>query len=54
MRRFYHISSFALETGSLIADGNTAMAAVYAVLSMVFGVIAVFAGGWIVKVFAAV
>lgn len=46
---FTTFSSFALETGDLISGGNTAMAAVYAVLSMVMGVAAVFAGEWIVK-----
>ena len=51
---FTTFSSFALETGDLISGGNTAMAAVYAVLSMVMGVAAVFAGEWIVKWVASV
>ena len=51
---FTTFSSFALEIGDLIAGGNTAAAAVYAILSMVMGVAAVFAGEWIVKWVASV
>lgn len=51
---FTTFSSFALETGDLIAGGNTAVAALYAALSMVMGVAAVFAGEWIIKCVASV
>ena len=46
---FTTFSSFALETGDLIGSGNTAAAVIYAVLSMILGVLAVFAGEWTVK-----
>lgn len=46
---FTTFSSFALETGDLIGSGNTVTAVIYAVLSMVSGVLAVFAGEWTVK-----
>lgn len=41
---FTTFSSFALETGSLLKEGNMAAAMAYAVLSMALGVAAVFAG----------
>ncbi|HJA65344.1 MAG TPA: fluoride efflux transporter CrcB [Candidatus Mediterraneibacter cottocaccae] len=46
---FTTFSSFALETGDLIGRGNTAMALLYAVSSMVLGVAAVFAGQAVVS-----
>ena len=46
---FTTFSSFALETGDLIGSGNTAAAVIYAVLSIILGVLAVFAGEWTVK-----
>ena len=41
---FTTYSSFALETTDLMKDGKTYLAAVYAALSIVLGVLAVFAG----------
>lgn len=41
---FTTFSSFALETGELMQNGNWKLAVIYAVLSMAVGVIAVFAG----------
>lgn len=46
---FTTFSSFALETGDLIKSGKTNMAALYAILSITAGVIAVYAGQGIVK-----
>lgn len=45
---FTTFSSFALETGDLMKNGNTVIALLYAILSMAFGVAAVFAGQEIV------
>ena len=41
---FTTFSSFALETGDLVKNGNVGIAVLYAVLSMVLGVAAVFGG----------
>ena len=41
---FTTFSSFALETGSLLQSGSAPAALAYAVLSLVLGVLAVFAG----------
>ena len=46
---FTTFSSFALETGDLIKGGNMQTALVYAVLSTVLGVLAVFAGQAVVR-----
>lgn len=46
---FTTFSSFALETGNLIKNGNVYLALAYAVLSMVVGVIFVFAGQMVVR-----
>ena len=46
---FTTFSSFALETGDLLKQGNIVTAVVYAVLSMVIGVLAVFAGQEIIR-----
>lgn len=45
---FTTFSSFALETADLMKDGRTHLAAIYAVLSVTLGVMAVFAGQGIV------
>jgi len=45
---FTTFSSFALETGTLIESGNTMTAFLYAVLSVILGVAAAFAGQLIV------
>lgn len=41
---FTTFSSFALETGDLMKNGNVGIAMLYAVLSITVGTIAVFAG----------
>lgn len=41
---FTTFSSFALETADLMKDGKIHLAALYSVLSVTFGVLAVFAG----------
>ena len=41
---FTTFSSFALETGTLIKTGNHPAALAYALLSLVLGILAVFAG----------
>lgn len=41
---FTTFSSFALETGDLVKNGDVGIAVLYAVLSMVLGVAAVFGG----------
>lgn len=46
---FTTFSSFALETGTLMKEGNVGVAAGYAALSVALGVAAVFAGEAIVK-----
>ncbi|MDO4942488.1 MAG: fluoride efflux transporter CrcB [Lachnospiraceae bacterium] len=46
---FTTFSSFALETGYLMENGNTAIALLYAVLSVIIGVLAVFAGQEMVR-----
>lgn len=46
---FTTFSSFALETGDLMKDGKLNVAVLYAALSMVVGVIAVFAGQGIIR-----
>lgn len=46
---FTTFSSLALETGDLMKNGNTAMALLYVILSIVMGVIAVFAGQEIIR-----
>lgn len=46
---FTTFSSFALETSDLMKDGNVGIAVLYAVLSVVCGVIAVFAGQGIIR-----
>lgn len=46
---FTTFSSFALETGTLVREGNIGTAAGYAVLSMAAGVAAVYAGEAVVK-----
>ena len=46
---FTTFSSFALETGDLIKGGNMQTALVYAVLTTVLGVLAVFAGQAVVR-----
>ena len=46
---FTTFSSFALETGDLLKQGNIVTAVVYAVLSMVIGVLVVFAGQEIIR-----
>lgn len=47
---FTTFSSFALETSDLMRDGKVSIAVLYAVLSVVCGVAAVFAGQGIIKV----
>lgn len=46
---FTTFSSFALETGDLMKNGNGHVALLYAVLSMAAGIIAVFAGQEVVR-----
>jgi len=46
---FTTFSSFALETSNLLRNGNAAVAFAYSVLSVIFGVVAVFAGEALVK-----
>lgn len=46
---FTTFSSFALETGGLMSDKHYAAAAVYALSSLILGVIAVFAGQVLIK-----
>ena len=46
---FTTFSSFALETSDLMKNGNTVIALLYAILSMVVGVAAVFAGQEIIR-----
>ncbi|WP_286153486.1 fluoride efflux transporter FluC [Sporofaciens musculi] len=45
---FTTFSSFALETADLMKDGKMHLAAIYTVLSVTLGVLAVFAGQGIV------
>lgn len=47
---FTTFSSFALETGDLMKNGNTGIALAYVIFSVVAGVIAVFAGQKIIGV----
>ena len=46
---FTTFSSFALETGELLKSGNIGMGFLYAVLSVVAGILAVFAGEMIIS-----
>lgn len=46
---FTTFSSFALETNDLMKNGNMGVAGLYAILSIVLGVIAVFAGQEIIR-----
>ena len=46
---FTTFSSFALETGDLIQNGNPGIAFLYVILSIVLGVAAVYAGQWVVR-----
>lgn len=46
---FTTFSSFALETADLMKDGKMHLAAIYTVLSVAFGILAVFAGQGIVR-----
>lgn len=46
---FTTFSSFALETGDLVREGNARVALLYAVLSVATGVIAVFAGQKLIR-----
>ena len=46
---FTTFSSFALETGDLIRQGNAGMAVLYAALSVAAGTAAVFAGGMVAR-----
>lgn len=46
---FTTFSTFALETGDLVKGGHAGTAVLYAVLSMILGLAAVFAGQWTVK-----
>lgn len=46
---FTTFSSFALETSDLITDGNMNIALAYSILSVIIGVIAVFAGEAVIK-----
>lgn len=46
---FTTFSSFALETGDLMRNGNARIALLYAIFSMAAGIIAVFAGQEIVR-----
>ena len=46
---FTTFSSFALETGNLMKSGNVRIALLYAILSMAAGLIAVFAGGAVIR-----
>lgn len=46
---FTTFSSFALETGDLVKNGNVRIALLYAILSMAAGIIAVFAGQEIIR-----
>lgn len=46
---FTTFSSFALETGDLMKNGNTGIALLYVILSVILGVIAVFGGQAIIR-----
>ena len=46
---FTTFSSFALETGDLIQNGNPGTAFLYVILSIILGVAAVFAGQWVIR-----
>lgn len=46
---FTTFSSFALETGELLRGGHTAAALLYAGVSLILGVLAVFAGNAVVR-----
>lgn len=46
---FTTFSSFALETSDLMKNGNMGIALLYAILSIIFGVIAVFTGQAVIR-----